>query len=694
MAIFNGTVGADKMVGTLADDTYYVNNYKDTVVEGKDGGRDTIIIEDYNPGSSKGFTLANNVENLDMSDIAIDLTPDQMDYLETHPSKINGNALNNEIIASSDIGAYFNTYMGAGNDTFYGNADADYVDGGIGNDSLIGGDRDDTLFGGNDTLADTLVGGDGHDTYVLVDTKDTIVDTDGVYNYIELSKSFKGAGIDLTETVAYDYTESSIEIIDASAVSKALTLVANADTSTIIQGGKGKDTIYGNDGNDDLRGDAGNDSISGGVGNDSIDGGLGNDTLLGFDGRDSIFGGLGNDSIAGGAGNDYLEGNAGNDTLFGGAGFDTLLGGAGNDTYLFDGVGITGVSIIDDNGFDTIKILADVNGKVAGANTSNLTDPSIFQGVEKIDGSAITATDFNIVGNVLNNTIISGAGDDTIDGGAGGDTMIGGLGIDEYHVDSYKDKVIEGKNGGDDVIIIEEYDFGKTKSYTLAANVEGLDLDDLSLNLDPKQIASLQKSKISINGNASDNIISLSDDYGQYMKIFAGAGNDVVIGGSANDYIDGGAGDDLLFGGSGNDTLIGGAGIDMYAFTEGAGNDLILSTDKTDTINIDDTSGIDVQDILFYTDKAGNFYIDYTDNDGGTIGSDVIEITKGKWNKDTTIQLGEQTISINDVNGVIQNMAAYTKLDADGISGLTFDSKEDQAGMLTWDGGGAPPPNN
>ena len=111
--------------------------------------------------------------------------------------KITGNALANSIKG------------GSGNDTIYGGAGADKLLGGAGNDSLSGGDGKDKLLGGagNDSLS----------------------------------------------------------------------------------GGSDKDTLSGGSGNDKLLGGAGNDCIKGGTSNDSLWGGTGNDTLWGDDGKDNFF---------------------------------------------------------------------------------------------------------------------------------------------------------------------------------------------------------------------------------------------------------------------------------------------------------------------------------------------------------------------------------------------------------------------
>jgi Ca2+-binding RTX toxin-like protein len=198
------------------------------------------------------------------------------------------------------------------------NADADTVDGGLGNDLIQGGLGTDSLVGGagNDSLLgeadhDTLDGGTGNDSL------------DG------------GAGNDR------------------------------------LDGGADNDTLLGDVGDDTLFGGGENDSVSGGAGNDSLVGDGGDDTLLGGLGDDTLLGGLGNDSLLGEAGNDILSGGDGDDSIIGGAGVDSMSGGDGNDRFIYglsdfnldsqvadndtiDGGGSLGASTLVD--FDTIDL--------------------------------------------------------------------------------------------------------------------------------------------------------------------------------------------------------------------------------------------------------------------------------------------------------------------------------------------------
>ncbi len=57
---------------------------------------------------------------------------------------------------------------------------------------------------------------------------------------------------------------------------------------------------------------------------------------------------------------------------------------------------------------------------------------------------------------------------------------------------------------------------------------------------------------------------------------YGGDGDNSIFGGDNDDYIYGQADEDFLYGGTGNDTLQGGADYDVFVFVEGGGNDIIL----------------------------------------------------------------------------------------------------------------------
>ncbi|MDA8479024.1 heme peroxidase [Citrobacter sp. Awk 4] len=125
----DGGLDADTMDGGAGNDLYIVDNVGDVVTEGVNAGTDTVET------SLATYVLTDNVEILE--------------YTGTGNFTGTGNALANTITG------------GSGNDNLSGMGGNDQLLGGIGNDILDGGDGNDNLQGANGV--DTLLGGAGND---------------------------------------------------------------------------------------------------------------------------------------------------------------------------------------------------------------------------------------------------------------------------------------------------------------------------------------------------------------------------------------------------------------------------------------------------------------------------------------------------------------------------------------------------
>ncbi|WP_171900821.1 M10 family metallopeptidase C-terminal domain-containing protein, partial [Stappia indica] len=411
----DGGWGADHMEGGWGNDTYYVDNVGDTIVELENEGTDSVY-------STITFGLSSQSQHLE------------------------------------------NLYLqGTGNINGYGNGQNNIIAGNIGNNSLAGGGGNDTLYGGggNDTLdggwgADHMVGGWGNDVYYVDSAGDTIVElagegVDSVYSTITFGLSSQSQHLENL------YLQGTGNINGYG--NGQNNIIAGNIGNNSLAGGAGNDTLYGGGGNDTLDGGWGADHMVGGWGNDVyyvdsagdtivelagegvdsvystitfglssqsqhlenlylqgtgningygngqnniIAGNIGNNSLAGGNGNDTLYGGGGNDNLDGGNGNDILDSGWGSDFLNGGAGNDTLTGGSGDDTFAFLNAGDTDTITDFENGIDTIRIgvgasnFSQVTVTDVGADT-HLTFGTNTIVLQNFDHTLVSESDFSFV---------------------------------------------------------------------------------------------------------------------------------------------------------------------------------------------------------------------------------------------------------------------------------------------------------
>jgi Ca2+-binding RTX toxin-like protein len=328
----DGGTGNDTMYGGLGDDTYVVDSTLDVVSELNGGGTDTVRT------TLSSFTLGTDIEAL--------------------------------------------VYFGSSAFSGTGNALANTITGGIGNDILNGA-------GG----ADRLIGGLGNDTFIFDAIGDVAVEavgegTDIVQSGVSVSgllsdaatAAMIGDNVDnilLTGSSAINATGNALaNIITGNSANNVLNGGGGADT---LDGGAGNDTLSGGDGDDVLLGGAGNDSYSGGTGNDTVSfasatsaitfslavsggqstGGAGTDTLVSGHSIENLIGGAGADKLTGDANANRIDGGAGSDIITGGLGNDVLIGGSGADYFVFNtSLGSTNIDVISGYNVadDTIRL--------------------------------------------------------------------------------------------------------------------------------------------------------------------------------------------------------------------------------------------------------------------------------------------------------------------------------------------------
>jgi Ca2+-binding RTX toxin-like protein len=460
----DGGTGADTLDGGAGDDVYIVDNAGDRIIELANAGTDSVRT------TLATFSLVNLVDT------------DHLVYTGDKVFTGTGNALANQLSG------------GSGNDILTGLGEADTLWGGAGNDKLLGGDGNDTFR--QETGNDTIDGGAGTDRIYLAQT---VAD----YRFERPIPTL----VKLTGPEGRVLFLSNIEEIVFEQIPRAVRLLDGTDLLSMI-GSTGKDTL------------------TGGADNDTLDGGAGDDVLDGKVGSDVLFGGLGNDSLDGGQGGDLLKGGAGNDTYVIDSDFDTV------DERIDTGPN-TGK---DAGGIDTVK--TDLHSYTL---SPALAIASGYLGnIEKLEYTG-TSTDFGFTGtgNALANTITGGTGNDTLDGGLGADKLIGGAGNDTYLIDKATIVLADGSViAGDSVV-----------------ELAGEGMDTLQTTLAAYSIARLVNVE-NLTYNSTSN--------------FTGTGNtlnNTLTGGIGNDKLYGALGDDTFIATAGNDLFDGGGGADTLDLT-------------------------------------------------------------------------------------------------------------------------------
>ena len=601
----DGGVGVDVLVGGQGNDSYWVDNAADRVVELANQGADTIYSE-----VAFALTTTPDVENLFLTGYA--------------GASAIGNSLDNVLKGNSGNNVLDG---GAGNDTLYGASPAVSRDengvslvietrGLSGNDVLHGGAgidwadyrmavNRDGQYAVTANLATGLVS-----TWCFKAVTKQIWQVNTQTQLRELVTTMEIKWMPQTDQV------DGIENLRGSAYADVLTgdgpgtrMIAGIKTmvtgNNILDGGAGADVLAGGGGNDTLIGGLGNDSLVGGDGADYVDwadysGANGavavsllNGSASGADGIDTL---VGIESLKGSAFADSLTGNTGNNTLDGGAGADTLVGGAGDDVYVVDNAGDV-LTELTDGGTDLVQ------SSVAWAleiELENLT----------LTGSASIAG----TGSAADNVLTGNSGNNTLDGGLGADTMAGGLGDDSYVVDNIADSITESRMEGTDTVVT-------SLTYTLGANLENLTLSGTAaINGSGNSIANL------ITGNAGSNVLQ---GFSGNDTLAGGAGSDTLDGGEGSDWADysastaavtaslttgtaiaggdtdallgienlrGGASADSLTGDSGNNVLDGGAGADTLL--GGLGDDVYVVDNSGDVVTESSGQGVDLVQAL------------------------------------------------------------------------------------------------
>lgn len=383
----------------------------------------------------------------------------------------------------------------SGADILSGLSGSDLIQGQGGNDTLLGGAGADTLDGG--TGIDQLDGGSGHDSYVVDQPSDVIIEGlgngfDTVYASLNWVLGKNIEHLVLTGTAALNGTGNAL-----------------------------RNQLTGNDGNNRLSGMNGADTLYGQGGSDVLNGGRGHDELYGGSGRDTLLGGVGNDLLDGGIGHDSVDGGSGNDMVFdNGTVGDTLIGG---------------------DGYDYLK--ADWSGS---QSTIYWVDSGI--GAEAVGNELVESFEFY--------DLQFGSGNDTIWAKASlGATLDGGLGSDLIRGGDYNDLIyISGSDAdqafgelGEDTLVADISTYAEDLDWTVDNSV--------TQTVGLIRIGGFEEVHVTLGaGNDTVRVASTRLDI-DAVNVNGGGGNDSITGSNLADTLAGGLGDNTLVGGKGTDVI-------------------------------------------------------------------------------------------------------------------------------------------
>ena len=482
--------GIESAIGSSFDDTFYSNALANRFDGG--GGTDTVSYANSSTG------------------VIIDLV-----------GQVTWDGTVNDTLSSIE-----NAAGSSKNDSIYGNAGNNVLDGGNGGtDSINGGTGIDTVsYAGSSTgVIIDLVGQitwDGVANDTLSSIESAIGSSfDDTFHSNALANRFDGGGG--TDTVSYAVSSTGV-IIDLGGqvtwdgtVNDTLSSVESAIGSSFndtfhsnalknrFDGGGGTDTVNyagsstgviidlggqitwdgtvndtlssienatGSSRNDSIYGDGGNNLLDGGNGGtDSINGGTGIDTVSYASSSTGVIIDLGGQVTWDGMANDTLSsienaiGSSRNDAIYGDGGNNVLDGGNGGTDSIHGGTGVDTVSYAS----SSTGVIIDLGGQITWDGVANDTLSSIE----------------NAIGSSSSDTIYGDAGNNVLDGGSAIDFLTGGAGDDTF-------VFRRGEAGGDTIVDFtgndaatgDQLQFSGYGTAAQGANLTNIDATHWSIN--------------------------------------------------------------------------------------------------------------------------------------------------------------------------------------------------------------------
>lgn len=313
---------------------------------------------------------------------------------------------------------------GAGSDQITGGSGPDEVRGGPGDDALLFGAEGNDLIEGNEGN-DVLDAGFGPDG--VFSDADTLSGGAGVdrVSYAQRAEPVRVSMADGPNDGKFGERDDVLADVEQLTGTHAADELAGGPAGDAIDGSGGGDVIDGGGGDDTVDGgavDAASDTLRGGPGRDTLLGREGGDALDGGGEDDTLLGGSGGDRLLGGGGADTLRAEAGDDSLDGGAGPDAIAGGDGDDTVIY-AFRRSAVEVTIDGFANDGEVFPTDDGRTRTEERAGSEGDNVDATNERVTGSQGADT---VVGDTESNRLEGASGEDYVDGAAGADTLSGG----------------------------------------------------------------------------------------------------------------------------------------------------------------------------------------------------------------------------------------------------------------------------
>lgn len=521
--------GAQNVVGEI---TSFVGVSQEDLVKG---------IEDVTTGTGNDTIQGNGVDNV--------LTGgDGTDFLMGrggNDTLAGGNGVDTVSYSYSSLAVTVDLVAGTGVANPF---DSDVISG---FENIIGSGFNDTLRG--DAAANNIQGGDGDDL-INGRTGNDVID-----------------GGNGTNTISFADQTSAVTLTLANAGNATATTVGgNSITVANIT------NIIGSVHDDVLTGNSSNNVIEGGNGNDTLDGAVGTADIVTYVGQTNA---ITADLDAG-----TVVKNSGNDTF---ANFEIFRASNLNDTILGGSLigTIDGLNGVDTLSYQNSGAIVNVNiatGTTTGAFTHSFSNIENITGGTNNDTLTGDENDNVITGGNGDDVLNGNGGNDTLIGGIGNDTATYATFDEEitFNLGNANLEVLDADGGLSTLQTIETivgtnfddtFNSGTT-SRTISLNGAG-----------GTDLMSFATETGVVTANLSSNATGAFGTYtflsNSIENLTGGSNNDILTGSSGNNVISGGLGSDTLNANGGSDTLNGDGGTDTATFaTYGAAVTLNLNT--------------------------------------------------------------------------------------------------------------------